>query len=128
MCTARGHRDDLLPLPDDVGRAIAAHLQTRRPLEQQRVIFLRGLAPSGGLGRGGVAFVVRRACGRAGIPPIGPHRLRHTLACEMVAAGVPLVEIGQVLRHTGLTSTSIYARVDVRALRTLAQAWPVGAA
>jgi len=46
----------------------------------------------------------------------------------MVAAGVPLVEIGQVLRHTGLTSTSIYARVDVRALRTLAQAWPVGAA
>jgi len=75
-----------------------------------------------------VACIVRRACGRAGIAPIGPHRLRHTLACDMVTAGVPLPEISQVLRHRSISSTANYARVDVDALRTLAQPWPGSAA
>jgi integrase/recombinase XerD len=58
------------------------------------------------------------------MPPVGAHRLRHTAACEMVRAGVPLTEIGQALRHRSLTSTSGYARVDVDGLRSLAQPWP----
>ena len=44
----------------------------------------------------------------------------------MVRAGVPLPEIGQVLRHRSLASTAIYARVDLEALRRLAQPWPGG--
>jgi len=71
--------------------------------------------------------MVRRACRRAGIDEVGAHRLRHTLACEMVAADVPLQQIGQVLRHRILQSTSIYARVDVDRLRLLARPWPQGA-
>ena len=55
---------------------------------------------------------------------MGAHRLRHTLACQMVAAGVPLIQIGQVLRHKSLQSTAIYARVDVDRLRELAVPWP----
>ena len=58
---------------------------------------------------------------------MGPHRLRHTVACEMVKAHVPLVEIAQVLRHKSLQSTAIYARVDLDALRELAAPWPGGA-
>jgi integrase/recombinase XerD len=87
-------------------------------------VFLRTIAPVTGLGRGGVGCSVRRACTRAGLAPVGPHRLRHTAACEMVAAGVPLTEIGQVLRHRGMSSTAIYARVDLGALRGLARPWP----
>ena len=63
----------------------------------------------------------------AGIPELGAHRLRHTLACEMVAAGVPLVQIAQVLRHHSLQSTAVYARVDLEQLRLLATPWPAGA-
>ena len=63
---------------------------------------------------------------RAGVTPVGGHRLRQTLACERVAMEVPLPEISQVLRHRSLTSTAIYARVDIAQLRSLAQPWPKG--
>jgi site-specific recombinase XerD len=73
-----------------------------------------------------VSSTVRRACRRAGIAEVGSHRLRHTTACEMVAAQVPLEGIGQVLRHRSLQSTAIYARVDLDQLRLLGQPWPQG--
>jgi integrase/recombinase XerD len=123
----KGGRVDRLPLPADVGAAIAAYLRRGRPRSARREVFLRALAPVGPLGRGGVSAIVRRACGRAGIAAVGSHRLRHTAACEMVSAQVPLVQIGQVLRHRSLQSTAIYARVDLDQLRLLAQPWPGGA-
>lgn len=120
----KGQRVDELPLPVDVGAAIAAYLRHARPRTDRREVFLRLTAPRNGLDRGGVSFIVRRACVRAGLPPCGSHRLRHSLACDMVRAGVPLQEIGQVLRHGDATSTSIYARVDIDQLRTVARPWP----
>jgi integrase/recombinase XerD len=120
----KGGREDRLPLPADVGEAIAAYLQRSRPLSDRREVFLRARAPYQPIASGTVASTVRRACRRAGIAEVGSHRLRHTTACEMVTARVPLVRIGQVLRHRSLQSTAIYARVDVDQLRLLAQPWP----
>ncbi len=122
----KGRREDRLPLPGDVGAAIAAYLHRGRPENAVREVFLRARAPIGALGRGGVSSIVRRACVRAGVTPVGAHRLRHTLACEMVRAGVALPEIGQVLRHRSAISTAIYARVDLDQLRALGQPWPTG--
>jgi integrase/recombinase XerD len=124
----KGRRDERLPLPADVGQAIVAYLTRGRPVTRHREVFLRAVAPAGPLGRGGISFIVRRACRRAGVPPIGAHRLRHTTACDMAEAGVPLTEIGQVLRHKSLASTANYARVSVTELRKLAQPWPGGVA
>lgn len=87
-------------------------------------MFLKVTAPRVGLQRGGVSLIVRRACVRAGLAPFGAHRLRHSLACDMVLSGAPLHEISQVLRHRDATSTSIYARVDLAALRAVARPWP----
>lgn len=120
----KGRRDDVLPLPGDVGEAISSYMQRGRPKTERRELFLRFLARAGPLDRGGVGCVVRRACVRAGLPPIGPHRLRHSLACHMVSVGVPLPEISQVLRHRHIATTSNYARVDIESLRRLAQPWP----
>jgi integrase/recombinase XerD len=122
----KGHREDRLPVPVDVGEAVAGYLARGRPRTTRRELFLRTLAPVGPLGRSGVSSIVRRACRRAGIPAVGAHRLRHSLACEMVAARVPLSEIGQVLRHRSIISTAIYARVDLDALREIALPWPGG--
>ena len=123
----KGNRDDRLPLPGDVGAAITAYLQRGRPRTSlRREVFLRSLAPLEGLGRGGISSVVRRACQRVGLPEVGAHRLRHTLASEMVNSGVPLPEIAQVLRHRSMTSTALYARVDIDGLRALARPWPGG--
>lgn len=123
----KGHRVDRLPLPAEVGEAIAAYLRhVRPPGTTQREVFVRSIAPRAGLTREAIGCLVRRASIRAGLMPFGPHRLRHALACDMVAAGVPLGRIGQVLRHADATSTSIYARVDIDQLRTVARPWPVG--
>lgn len=123
----KGAREDRLPLPVDVGEAIAAYLKRGRPTSERREVFLRARAPFQPIRPGTVASSVRRACRRAGIDEVGPHRLRHTMACEMVAAHVPLVQIAQVLRHRSLQSTAIYARVDLDQLRLLASPWPQGA-
>jgi len=122
----KGRRADRLPLPVEVGEAIAGYLGRGRPKTTRREVFLSAIAPIAPLSRVGVSSIVRRACRRAGVAPVGAHRLRHTMACAMVRSGVPLSEIGQVLRHRSLASTAIYARVDIEALRRLAQPWPGG--
>jgi len=122
----KGRRLDRLPLPADVGAAVAGYLSRGRPPSRHRELLLRARAPFAPIDAGTVSSTVRRACRRAGIASMGAHRLRHTMACQMVAAGVPLTQIGQVLRHQSLQSTAIYARVDVERLRGLAAPWPTG--
>jgi site-specific recombinase XerD len=122
----KGGRHDRLPLPAEVGAAIAAYLKRGRPASEHREVFLRDRAPFRPIASATVRSTVRRACRRAGVAEVGAHRLRHTFACEMVAAKVPLVQISQVLRHHSLQTTGIYARVDVEQLRTLAKPWPGG--
>ncbi len=124
VVVGKGGRSDRLPLPTDVGEAIAAYLRRGRPASDRREVFLRARAPFAPMASGTVASTVRRACRRAGVAEVGAHRLRHTAACEMVAAEVPLPQIAQVLRHRSLQSTAIYARVDFDRLRQLAQPWP----
>jgi len=59
-----------------------------------------------------------------GDPSVGAHRLRHSVATDLLAHGAGLVEIGQVLRHQDQTTTSVYAKVDRAALAALALPWP----
>lgn len=127
LVRGKGDRHDRLPLPVDVGHALAAYLQ-QRPLVQSRAVFVGMRAPSAPLTREAVGSVVRAACSRAGIPKVGAHRLRHTAATQMLRAGCSLAEVGQVLRHVQLRTTAIYAKVDYAALRALALPWPEGGA
>jgi site-specific recombinase XerD len=127
LVRGKGSRQDVLPLPVDVGEAIVSYLR-RRPRCESRALFLRVTAPRRELNRSTIGWVVRAACDRAGLPRVGAHRLRHTAATEMLRAGASLPEIGQVLRHREQKTTAIYAKVDRTALRPLARPWPRGAA
>jgi integrase/recombinase XerD len=121
----KGGRQDRLPLPADVGEAVAGWLFRGRPQEAASpAVFLRLRAPHRRLSSTGASAVVRRASRRAGIGPIGGHRLRHTAATEMLRAGGTLNEVGQILRHSRLQTTAVYAKVDALALSALAQPWP----
>jgi site-specific recombinase XerD len=128
---SKGGRQQLLPIPVDVGAAIAAYLQHGRPTSPDRHLFLRSQAPIRGLmpGSDAIGSIVRRALQRARVdtPHRGSHQFRHALAVHMLQRGASLEEIGEVLRHQSPQSTSLYARVDIDALRTLALSWPGGA-
>jgi len=124
--TGKGRRSERLPLPPDVGEAVAAYLRGGRPepFEDSRRVFLRVNAPHCGLTSGGVTMAVLAAAQRAGLGRVHAHRLRHAAATGMLRAGASLPEVGQVLRHRRLMSTAIYAKTDVPALRALARPWP----
>jgi integrase len=124
----KGNRIERLPLPVDAGEAVAEYLREGRPRTAEgRTVFVRVRAPHRSLSVSGVTDAVSRAAERAGLGCVRARQLRHTAATAMVRAGAALPEVGQVLRHRRLLTTSIYAKVDTDALRELARPWPGGA-
>jgi site-specific recombinase XerD len=120
----KGRRQDRLPLPNEVGEALVAYLSLRRNPHGDRHLFLMCRAPRGPIRADLVSDVMKRTCVQAGVPHVGPHRLRHALAGELLRQGASLVTISQVLRHQDLATTAIYAKVDLIALRSVARPWP----
>lgn len=116
-----------MPIPEDVGVAIVEYLRRARPRCPTRKVFIRLSAPRRGfLSSAAVTSLVAHYLDLAGIHAArkGAHVLRHSLATRMLRQGGSLEEICQVLRHVHLSTTEIYAKVDVSALRELAQPWP----
>jgi site-specific recombinase XerD len=128
VCGKRA-RLDHLPLPVDVGKSVAGYLSRGRPREPaHREVFLALDAPHGPLGAAAVSSVAGRALAAGGVGGGGgAHRLRHTAACGVLAAGGGLIEVGQLLRHASPETSAIYARSDHQTLAVLARPWPTGA-
>jgi site-specific recombinase XerD len=123
LVRGKGRRVERLPLPVDVGQAVASWLRYGRPRCSSRQVFTTLLAPRQGLSRKGISAIVHRAGQRSGVATTA-HRLRHTAACALLRSGASLPEIGQVLRHGSMLSTAIYAKVDHAALSAVARPWP----
>jgi site-specific recombinase XerD len=123
LVRGKARRDDRLPIPRDVGAALAEYLAVRGRHEF-RCVFLTLRAPIRAIRADLVGDVVQRHCRQQGVPHVGPHRLRHTLATQMLAAGAALPDISQVLRHSDLATTASYAKVDLGRLRQVARPWP----
>jgi site-specific recombinase XerD len=126
----KGNRSALLPLPPDVGQAVADYLEKDRPICSTRSVFIRMRAPLRGFANSeAISTIVARTLKRAGIdsPHTGAHLFRHTLATEMLRRGTALADIALLLRHSNINTTLLYAKVDLTALQTLAQPWPGGA-
>lgn len=117
-------RVEALPLPAEVGAALADYVTGGRPRCPCPTLFVTARAPYRALSPAAVRAIMGRACARARLPRLGAHRLRHTLASDLLRAGSSLTEVGQILRHRAASSTAIYAKVDHVALRTLARRWP----
>lgn len=124
----KGRRDDILPLPDDVGAAMAEYLVHARPATTARSLFVTLVAPFNQMATSTVTVMVARRCAQAGVARFGPHGMRHAAACELLAAGASMEEIGQLLRHAQQRTTAIYAKLDRARLTELARPCPQGAA
>lgn len=131
LIRGKGLLHDWMPLPADVGEALASYLRRDRPPCQTRRVFVCMKAPRRGFaGPSTLTTIVRRALERANLHPEfkGAHLLRHSLATSMLRAGATMGEIAEILRHRALNTTEIYAKVDFDALRSLAHPWPMGGA
>jgi len=131
LIRGKGMRHDRMPLPEDVGKAVASYLCRDRPKCRTRRLFVCMKAPHRGLAIcGTLPTIVRGAIERAKLSPPskGAHLLRHSLATSMLRSGATMGEIGEVLRHRDANTTAIYAKVDFNNLRSLAQVWPIGGA
>jgi site-specific recombinase XerD len=126
----KGARRERLPLPADVGLALAQYLRRDRPPCALRRVFVCTRAPHRGFANAStVSTIVMRAIARAGLqtPTKGAHLLRHSLATTLLRRGASLAEIGELLGHRSPDTTSLYAKVDLSALRKVAPPWPGGA-
>jgi len=117
----------LLPLPQDVGDAILRYLASRLPSAVGEYLFVRSVPPRRPLEPSSISSMFSAAARSTGISArfVGAHVLRHSLATNMLGDGASLDQIGAVLRHRSVETTSIYAKVDVSALRRIAKTWPL---
>ena len=125
----KGKRVAQMPLPSEVGTAIAEYLSTGRPQCSSRRLFIRAKAPLTGFANSvAICSLVDKALERAGVVSEyrGSHLFRHSLATRMLNHGASLPEIGDLLRHRRPDTTRIYAKVDLISLRSIALAWPGG--
>ena len=131
LVRGKGSLHDRMPLPPEVGQALASYLRRDRPACRTRRVFVCMNAPHRGFAQSAtLSAIVRQALARADLhPPLkGAHLLRHSLANSMLRSGATMGEIAEILRHRELNSTEIYAKVDFQSLRPLAQPWPMGGA
>ena len=131
LVRGKGMRHERLPLPADVGEALASYLRQDRPPCQTRRVFVCTRAPRRSFVRScTVSLIIRRALLRAELdPPVkGAHLFRHSLATSLLRSGAKMEEIGEVLRHRDSGTTEIYAKVDFDGLRSVAHPWPIGGA
>jgi site-specific recombinase XerD len=122
----KGRRETRLPLPQDVGDAILGYLEIERPVSATGPVFLTARTPIRPIGSSGLRDVVARAIERAGVqaPCRGSHVLRHSLATRLLREGATLDAIGALLRHRDVSTTALYAKVDIGLLGQIAQPWP----
>jgi integrase/recombinase XerD len=120
----KGGRVDRMPLPRDVGAALADYLRHGRRRSQLREVFLRAIGPDAPMARQSIVMVPRRVSQKAGIAVVGAHQLRHRAACRVLAGGGSLAEVAELLRHNDVATAAIYAKVDLVALAVVVRPWP----
>jgi integrase/recombinase XerD len=125
----KGNRHDRVPLPPDVGEALADYIKSDRKTAL-RALFVTERAPHRPFKNGQLLNnILRDAFARTGLKPpapyVGSHILRHSLATNLVQRGASLEEIGDMLRHRSRASTMLYAKLNIDGLRSIAQPWPV---
>lgn len=121
-------RERALPLTGEVGTALADYVLHERPQLRLPHVFLSSRAPRGPLTPHAIGDIVCRHLRRAGTqaPSYGAHLLRHSLATRLVNEGVPIKQIADLLGHTSIDTTAIYAKVDTTTLASVALPFPGG--
>jgi site-specific recombinase XerD len=121
----KSRREEIMPIPDKMLRALVSYLRYGRPKTTSRFVFVYHRAPIGQAVKSTtVRGVIRRAFSHAGFSWTGTHILRSTAASRLLEGGASLKEIADVLRHRSIETTKFYTKVDFVHLAQVALPWP----
>ena len=124
----KNQRAQVLPIPQEVGEALADYILNGRPESEDRNVILRHHPPVRPLvAPGAVSRIVRRRLQRLSVPMPnrpGVHLLRHSLATRMVNTGAPIKQIADLLGHRSINTTAIYTKVDTVGLARVPLVFP----
>jgi integrase/recombinase XerD len=124
----KGGKTVIMPLLKPVGDAVIQWLRARPSQTPHREVFLRVPAPHQPLGGIAISGIVRGYMAKIGftMPRRGTRTLRHSWAIRALAHDCSIKAIADVLGHRHIDTAFIYAKVDFKALRTVAMPWPRG--
>ena len=105
--SGKGNRDRSIPMTSQLATILQAYLAVREPASNNHLLIDRKLP----LDRNIVVRKLRMWGHQAGIVPLTPHRLRHTLATLLINQGMPVTSLQKLLGHQHISNTMIYARV-----------------
>jgi len=110
------------PLTVEVGNALLRYLREARPRCAHREVLLTLRCPYRPVSVGALSTMTQKLQKRLGLKlnRYGPHALRHACATHLLAKGLTLKEVGDHLGHVSVAATRIYAKVDLTALRKVA--------
>ncbi|MBW1778790.1 MAG: tyrosine-type recombinase/integrase [Deltaproteobacteria bacterium] len=125
LARTKSRRQETLPMPEKMGRALVAYLRNARPKTKNRFVFVYHRAPLGqAVQNTTVRGIIRRAFTRAGLPWSGTHILRSTAATRLLEGGASLKDVADVMRHRSIDTTKSYTRINFAQLAKVALPWP----
>jgi len=112
----------VLPLLEDVGKALIDYIKFGRPVTDSKFVFLRLVSPIKPLSAPGMTTIVKKYANKAGIDSSpgrgkGPHAMRSSLASALLAENIPLPVISEILGHSCSRTTGNYIKIDIKQLR-----------
>lgn len=108
--TGKGYKQRLVPANYETSREVSAYLS----ISKRGVPWLLGsLRGNEGMTRRQVTEVLRRACKRAGLPEVSPHKLRHHFGTRMWRAGKNLLALQNLMGHESPVTTQVYVHLDL---------------
>lgn len=110
------------PLSSVAGAAIVDYLKNGRQASPERQVFLRAMAPPVPITSAAISCRAIYYLHKAGIdvPRPGSHTFRHSCVQRLINSDFTLKQIGDFVGHRNASSTQIYSKVAIEALRQVA--------
>lgn len=115
----KGNRERLVPIDRVFFDEVAAYVRVERPAgcrTPECFVVLRGPTRGGPLTEAGLRKVFRVHRARSGAARVRPHRLRHTYATELAAAGIDLLALRELMGHASPETTAKYVHLAPEAV------------
>ena len=108
----KGSKDRIVYISDDSAEALAAYLNVRPPVREQKVFLIeKGIYRRQPISVRGIQKRIEYYSKKYGVS-VSCHQLRHTMATQLLNADADLVSIQGILGHSRIKTTQRYSKLS----------------